>query len=122
MARVHEDLRGSMVELRRMHRFHDRDIVHNRREMRQKGRKLRPALAESPELVWRAEKFRYALNEREPLSLDQVLGAWLPVEPVQRRLAIEKIQLRRAARHEQKDDVLGLRRKMRSLRCQGLRE
>ncbi len=43
-ARVHVNLRRSMVELRRATGLHDGDVVHHRRQMRQHLRKLRAAL------------------------------------------------------------------------------
>ena len=45
-----------------------------------------------------------------------MLRAFFSVEFLQRRLVVEKVELRRGANHVQKDDVLGSRRVMSRLR------
>ena len=68
-AGVHEDLPGRMVELRRVHRADDRDVVGDRRQVRQQLRELGARLAVPLERERRAEQPRRALDEGEPLAL-----------------------------------------------------
>ena len=122
-ARVHEDLAGRVVELRRVHRADDGDVVGDGRQVRQQLRELGARLAVLLERERRAEQARRALDEREPLSLrNELRGNLLAVVLLQRRLVVEQIELRRRARHEQIDDVLRLRREVRRARApSGLR-
>ena len=112
MAGVHEDLRRRVVELVGLHRADDRDVVGDRREVRQQLGDLGARLPVPLELERRAEQLRRALDEREPLALDQLLGDVLAVVLRQLRLGIEQIELRRRAGHEQVDDALRLRREV----------
>ena len=109
---VHEDLRRRVVELRRLHRTDDGDVVGDLREMRQQLRDLRARLSVLLELERRAQQLRPPLDEREPLALDELLRDVLPVVLHQRRLGIEQVDLRRRAGHEEIDDALGLGREM----------
>ena len=106
VAGVHEDLRRRVIELRRPHRADDRDVVGDLREMRQQLRDLRARLAVPLELERRAEQLRRALDEREALALDELVGDVLAVVLRQLRLGIEEIELRRRAGHEEVDDAL----------------
>ena len=72
-AGVHEDLAGRVVELRRVHRAHDGDVVGDRRQVRQQLRQLGAGLAVPLERERRAEQLRHALDEREPLALEHEL-------------------------------------------------
>ena len=65
------------------------------------------------ELVRRAEQLGMPLDEREPLVLEQLVGAGLHVVLDQLGLVVEQVLLRRAARHVQVDDALGLGREVR---------
>ena len=82
-------------------------------QVRQQAGKPRAALPVLGELVRRAEQLRVALDEREPLALEELVRAGLAVALHQLRLVVEQLQLRRAAGHVQVDDLLGLGRKMR---------
>ena len=54
------------------------------------------------------------LHEREALAFGDDAGRnLLAVVLLQQRLVVEQVELRRRARHEQEDDVLGLRREVR---------
>jgi hypothetical protein len=77
-----------------------------------------PGLAVPRELVGRTQQRRVLADLREPDVLHQFLGHLLPVAFLQFGLRIEEIQVRRAARLEQVDDVLCLGREMRSDRRQ----
>ena len=108
---------GRVVELRRVHRADDRDVVGNRREMRQQLGQLRSRLAVSLERERRPEQPRRALDEGEALALrNELRRDLLAVELLQRRLVVEEIELRRRAGHEEIDDLLRLRREVRRAR------
>ena len=107
-----------MVELRRLHRADDGDVVGDLRQVGQQLRDLGARLAVLLELERRAEQLRRALDEREPLALDELFGNVLTVVLGQGRLRIEQIDLRRRPGHEQIDDALDLRREMRGV-CAG---
>ena len=53
------------------------------------------------------------LDEREPLVLEQLVGAGLHVVLDQLGLVVEQVLLGRSARHVQVDDALGLGREVR---------
>src|SRR5439155_25417544 len=100
---AHEQLRGRVVELRGLHRADNRDVVDDRRQMGKQIRELRAAPTVPGKVVWRAEELWITLEEREPLALNQVRGTHLAVVLVEFRFVVEQVQLRRPARHEQKD-------------------
>ena len=85
---------GRVVELRRVHRANDRDIVGNRRQVRQQLGEFGPGLSVALECEWRPEQPRRALDEREPLAFgDEFRRNLLPVVLLQRRLVVEEIEL-----------------------------
>ena len=69
-----------------------------------------PALAVLLELAARAQQLRLLLgervHEREALALQKRIGRGLAVVFLQLRLVVEQLELARAARHEQIDDVV----------------
>src|SRR5205085_12230886 len=71
VAAVHEDLRRRVIELRRVHRANDGQLVSDRREVRQQLREVCARLAARLELIRRAEQSRRAFDERETLALDK---------------------------------------------------
>ncbi len=105
---VHEDLRRRVIELRRLHRLHDGDVVGDGGQVRQEVGDLLARLAVPAEVEWRAEDLGCALDEGEALALDDLGRNVLPVVLAQGGLVIEEVELRRRARHEQEDDLLGL--------------
>ena len=108
-----------MIELRRVAGADDRDVVGDRGEVRQQLRQLGAGLAVLAERERRAEQTRRPFDEREPLPFrDEFRGDLLAVVLLQRRLAVEQVELRRRARHEEIDDVLRLRREVRRARRQ----
>ncbi len=80
MPGVHENLGWRVIELRRVQRFHDRDLIRDGRQIWQQFRQLRAALASLMELMRRPEKFGYPFDECEALAFDQILWTWLAVE------------------------------------------
>jgi len=108
MARVHEDLRRRVIELRGVHRPDDGDVVGVLRQSREEIAHDLSRLPMRPELEGGAEQSRSPLNEGEPLAGDQLLRNRLSVVLVERRFGIEEIELRWAPGHEEVDDPLGL--------------
>src|SRR5213595_698983 len=103
MAGVHEDLPGSVIELRGLHRSHDGYVIHDGSEMRQQIRKFRSALPVASKRMRRAQQFRGAFDKSEALALDNVLRNRLPIVFIQGRLVVEQVELRGGAGHEQKN-------------------
>ena len=112
VAGVHEDLRRRVIELRRAHRAHDRDVVGDFRKIGQQFRDLRSRLSVFLELEWRSQQLRRALDEGEALAFDELLGDVFPVVPGEGRLGIEEIDLGWRPGHEQIDDSFDLGREM----------
>src|SRR6476660_4776673 len=81
VAGIHEDLRRCVIELRRAHRAHDRDVVGDFRKIGQQFRELRSLLSVFLELEWRSQQLRRALDEGEALAFDELLGDVFPVVP-----------------------------------------
>ena len=104
-----------MVELVGVHRADDGQLVGDGGEIRQQFGHFDARLAVFGELVRRAEHLRHALDEREPLLLEERFGAGLAVQLLQLRLVVEQFELRRRAGHVQVDDVLGLGGEVRRL-------
>ena len=87
------------------------------RQVRQQLAQLGAALAVPRELAARAQQLGVALDEGEPLALDERLRERLAVELLQLRLVVEQLELAGPAGHEQVDDALGLGREMRRPRA-----
>src|SRR5262249_49142404 len=90
MAGVHEDLSRRVIELRRLDRAHDRDVVRDLRQIGQQLRDLRTRLSVFLELEWRGQQLRRALDEGEALAFDEFLWNVFAVVLGQRRLRIEE--------------------------------
>jgi hypothetical protein len=110
---VHEEVGRRVVELAGAHRLHDAEVVDDVRDVRQQFAHPRARLAVLRELVGRAEDQRPALDERELLSLQDLVGTRLHVQLDQLRLPVEEIVLRRRARHVEVDHRLRPRREHR---------
>src|SRR5439155_15149418 len=121
-ARIHEDLPGRMVELRRLHRAPDRDLVGDGRKMRQQLRELGARLAVLLERERRPEQARRAFDKSKSLPFRNELGGNLfAVVLLQRGLVVEQVELCRRARHEQVNNVLRFRCEVGRSRCEGTR-
>src|SRR5215813_13612429 len=112
MASVHKNLRWRVIELCRVHRADDRDVVRVSGQVRQDVRYLLAGLAVLFELERRAEQSRRAFDEGEPLAFDVFIRAWLAVEFAERRFVVEQVERRGRAGHKQIDDMFGFRREM----------
>src|SRR5205085_12580200 len=93
VAAVHEDLRRRVIELRRVHRANDGQLVSDRREVRQQLREVCARLAARLELIRRADQSRRAVDESETLALDEGFGNLLAVQLGKLRLVIEEVEL-----------------------------
>ena len=89
MAGIHEDLGRGVVELRRAHRPHDGDVVHDLRQIGQQLGDLGAGPTVLGELERRRQQFRRAFDEGKALTLDQLLRNLLSIVLRERRLRIE---------------------------------
>jgi hypothetical protein len=89
---VHEDLGGRVIELRCMHRPHNRNLVGDGRKMRQQRGHLGARLTEPAEGVRRSKEAWNALDEDELLAPEQTVRANLAVQLVQARLVVEHVK------------------------------
>ena len=96
-----------------MHRPDDRDVIDDLADVGQQVADRLAALAALVELVRGAQQLGMPLDEREPLVLEQLVGAGLHVVLDQGRLVVEQVLLGRGARHVEIDDPLGLGREVR---------
>ncbi len=115
---VHQDLARRVIEGVGDHRFDDRDVVNDTRQVRQQLGQLGAALAMPGKLELRPQQLRVRVDERGPVSLEQFGRRQLPVELGQLRLVVEQLQMARAARHEQENYALRFGRRGRGLRGQ----
>ncbi len=119
---LHHQLTGMMIELLAVHASHHQQIVRHRAQMRQDIAELHPALPVLLELPIAAHQHRrVGLNERETRLVQNRLRQALPVHLLQLWLRIEEIQLRRRARHEDRDAGIGVRLEMRRPRRHRIR-
>jgi hypothetical protein len=110
-----------VIERIGVHGLHDGDVVHDLGQVRQKLRQFRAALAVLRELELRPEQRGIGVDERGAVVLDQVGWRRLAIPLRQLRFVIEQLQVTRCAGLEEKNDALGLRRKMRLLRRERVR-
>ena len=103
-----EKLRGAVIELIRVHRFNEAQIICHGGELRESIRDPSSALAVLLELKLRAEHFRNTLDKGELLAFKKLFGAILAIEFFQFRLVVEKFVLGWRAGHVEVDDALGL--------------
>ena len=108
-----------MVEVIGSYAGNQRDIVRHGSNVRQKVGDVETALAVTFELAMRAEQLRRILHERvherEALAFQQRLRGGLAVVLLQFRFVIEEFQLARPAGHEEINDALHFRGKVRRL-------
>ena len=107
---LQEHHRRIVIDRLGVHRADDGDLVDDGRHVRQQFADLQPAVAAARETELRTGERKSAWlrgHRREALAADDALGDLLPVHLPQLRLVIEQIHLRRPARHEQIDHVLG---------------
>jgi hypothetical protein len=103
-AGVQKHLGRAVIEHVGLHPLEDADVIGDVAMERQQLADVRPGLARLEEAPPRAEQLGVGPNEREAPPARERFGHGLPVQPLQRRLRIEQLQMARAARHEEKDD------------------
>ena len=77
---VNEKLRGAVVELIRVHRFDEAQIIGNGGKVREAIGYPSTALAVLFKWELSSKHFRYALNEGELFTFEKFFGAFLAVE------------------------------------------
>ncbi len=90
-----------MVELFRVHRTDDANVINHRRQPRQQLADPLAAFTVTLVLEHRSQHLGRAFDEGESFAFQVFLGALLPVEFFQRRLVLKQLQLRRRTRHVQ---------------------
>jgi hypothetical protein len=103
-----------MVGVIRSHRLDQADVVHDAADVREEIADQRAALPARLEAEQRTEDVLDALGVRPERRR-------LPVQVEQRGLVIERLEMREAAREEDEDHALRLRRVMRRLGRQRVR-
>ena len=118
LARVHLQ-HGRPVD-RRVggHRVQERDVVDAGGEVREQVADHLAALAVGLEFPLRPDDAAFVLLAT---PAERLHGDRLAVEIVELRLVVERVDLARAAVHEQEDDALGLRSEVRRLRRERVR-
>lgn len=110
-----------MIEDVGLHPLEDADVIGDVAMERQQLADIGPALPRLEKPPPRAQQLGIGPNEREPPPARERFRNDLPIEPLQRRLRIEQLQMARPPRHEQKDDRLRLRREVARPRTQRIR-
>jgi len=117
---VHEELGGRVIKNVRRTAHHKRDVIDNLAMVRHEFGNPHAALAALLETPARAKEFGFVfertVHEGEAFSFDERIGNALAVQFDKLWFVIEKLELRRAAGHEEKDDVLRARGEMARLR------
>ncbi len=124
-AGLRERDRGIVIDLLRVHRLDEAEVVHDLRRVRQELADPGARLAVLRELEARRDHRELGLRRRhggEPLALADGVRKVVAAPLLELRLVVEHLDLRRPARLEEIDDALGLRREVRQS-CQppGLR-
>ena len=119
-AGVHVHLCRRMIEEIRLAGGDEADVIDDRRRVRQVITHPRTGLPVLLETDLRPQQVAAmaAVHESKALPFGVALRNGLPIELCEQRLVFESLQLRRPTRHEEKNDVLRLRGKMRLLWCE----
>ena len=107
-AGVEQQLGGGVVELVGVHRPDHAQLVGDLVQVRHARRTSTCRSCRAGELARRAEQLGRPGGEREPLPLEELVGAGLAVVLDQLRLVVEQVEVRRRAGHVQVDHPLGL--------------
>ena len=110
-----------MIELVRIHRFHDAQIIGMPCEKWQTVGNPLPALAVLLEGILAGQHLWHSLDKSELLASEEGLRAVLPIEFDKLGLVVKEFQLAGAAGHVQVDHTFGLGRKMGLGRLPGIR-
>ena len=111
-SRLEKQLRRRVVELVRLHRPHDAQLIRHRGGERQHLRDFRARLTVALELEPGPQHRRVRTDEGVPLARDHRRGQRFTLHLRQFGLVVEQVQLAGRPRHEQVDHPLRLRREM----------
>ena len=109
--RIHHELAGMMVELRRVHRTHEAQVVRDGTDVRQQIAQFHAALAVLGELPRTREHLRTSLRG---VVVFDFAGEFLAVVFVQCGLGVEQIHVARPALHKHGNHRLGARLEVRA--------
>ncbi len=109
---MQKHLRRGVIDLIGVQSLEQRDVVGDRRQMRQQLGNLLAAFAVLLKPILRSGQRHFAADEGEPFSFQQLRWARLAVVLDQFRLVIEQVELRRRANHVQVNHMLSLGRKV----------
>ena len=113
-AGVHERMRRVVVDLLGLHRANHTHLVRHALKMGKEIGDFDPGLSALLKLRERTARLQLrVLQLRQLLPLRERLGERLLVDPLQLRLPVERLEMRRPARHAQVDDTSGAHREMR---------
>ena len=107
-----------MIELIRVHRAHNGDVIGDFGKVRENFGHFLSGLAAPAELVRRAQQLRLALDEGELLPAQVRVGTRLTVVLDELGLVIEQVQGRGSTRHVQVNDTLCSPRLVRAARSE----
>ena len=116
MPRLNEGDRRIVVDVFGVERLQEAEFIRHLARPREQFAEPRPRLSMLSELEGRSRQRQRRLKARhagQSLTLAYAVGQLLPVHRVEQRLVVEQVQLRRPATHDERNDALGLRRKMR---------
>src|SRR5690606_18906976 len=113
--RVHQQLRGSMVEFVSMNSLQERHFVGNIGEVRHQIRNPCAGFTTLPEGCLRTKHLRHPFDEGEALPVKERLRTKLSVELLQLGFVVEQFQLRWCTSHVQEDDPFRRRCEVRQL-------
>src|SRR5256885_5326552 len=107
-------MRRVMIDLLRMHRANDADVIRDGRNVRKEVRNVLAGLAVFLEARERPASFQCRILQlSELLTLGERFRKRLTINLLQLRFVIETFQMRRSARHAKMNDAFGTDRKMR---------
>jgi hypothetical protein len=104
------ELRGAVIELCRVERFHNAEFVGDSSEMGKKRGKFVSTHAMFSELVGRSEELGMTSEKGKSFSLEKLLRSELAVVFLEDRFVVEKVEVRGSTGHVEKDHAASLRR------------
>ena len=111
-ARIHQRVRGIVIDRVRRHRPNDRDVICHTADVREELANVLAGFAELLKIMLRPEACEVvalALQLRNRLPLRDALGHRLAVHLPQLRLVIQRLQMTRPTRHAKMNHPLNLR-------------
>ena len=113
-AGIHEELGWTVVDLVRREPAQETKLVNDAGRVRQELAHRRAGITVACEGPIRPHQLRAArVDEREAFTAREACRRRLAVEPLERFFRLEQLELARAARHEEIDDVFGARLRLR---------